>query len=154
MKSAYVLGLTSLLCLGTAGAQTPHELDLAWDDPPSGGSPTVGYNVFFDDDGPPQLSSPSTDVGLVNVFTFPNPGLPLPTDDEYFLGVQAYSVTGLVSGIPSIRIVIEVDPPGDPQNVRVLEIRPIPPAEPFPDERDPAPEEPDAVPTVRFRIDN
>ena len=146
MKRIGFIVLLSLAMSAKAYAQTPHELDLGWDDPEPGASatPVAGYRVYFSDDGPPQAGDARVDVGLVNQFTFPDARLPAPAGDSYFLAVEAYSAAGQVSQErPPIQVIIEFAPPAAPRNVRVLEVRPV--------EEAPPPAEEEEAPTV-FRI--
>ena len=116
------------LVSAAALAQTPHEVDIAWDDPAQSITPVAGYRVYFDDTGVPGAGSANIDVGRTNGFTFPDPGLPSPTDDQYWLSVESYSQTGLRSVQAPIQIVIEFGPPAPAENVRVINVRPLPEA--------------------------
>lgn len=140
-----VLGLAMGLAMGLASSaavsQTPHELDIAWNDPAISDTPVIGYRVYFDDDGVPQLDGASVDVGMTHEYTFPGV-FGGSSDDHYWVGVLSYDERDQRSEIVAIEIVVEFQTPAPPENVRALDIRAMPAAASVPA----------AVPTIRIEM--
>lgn len=110
-------------------AQTPHELTLTWEPPTDSETPIAGYHVLFNDNRVPVAGDDFVDVGKATEFVFPNPDLPLPQDDEYWLSVRSYYAGLTSTNNPVVRVTVEFAPPSPPQNLQV-DIRPIDPAQP------------------------
>ena len=125
MKQLAIIPALVLASSAYAYAQTPHELDLAWDYPAESATPIAGFRVYFSDDAVPQPNSASVDVGPATTITFPHADLPQPADDDYYLAVESYSAADQRSTQTPIRIIVEFGPPAAPENVRVMEIREI-----------------------------